>query len=332
MYEQDIEIARHINNLQQQFGWPQRIVTSTGKNAKEKILSCIDLLNGALTMTASVQSTSPVVLRNINRQNVSIDVLMKAARGNGGAHKSYSEIILGLPGDSYERHLQTIKDMVDCCVNELAIVQLMILPDTPMGDPSYIERFGMTTRYRLLVKGFAQVQVGEQRKTVIEHEEICVATAEMPFNDYLRARVADLLVHVFYNNVLSTETFDLFKGKRSSVFEYLRTLIELRKPANLQRVLDRYVQYLHDELFESREAIETFLEQGDVYERLQAGEIGKNATYVYGKEAVEHFDELLQVASEAAQLIGNDDAVRLIENDLRGRYLPGSMPALRQPA
>ncbi len=328
MYPQDVELCTYLRDLQAVYGWPARILTSTGKNQQARILSCVELLNGALVMTASVQSTSPIVLKHVWRQNVSTDVLITAARGNGVGHRSYSEIILALPGDSYQRHLDTIRDMVNCHVHELAIVQLMILPDTPMADPAYQARFGLQTKWRLLTKGFAAVPVGAERRVSVEHEQIGVGTAEMPFSDYLRARVADLLVAVFYNGVCSAETFTAIAAQDVPLFTYVQGVIDAPKPPRLQRVLDDFLAYVGtDELFDSEDAVTQFVATLQTTEQLEAGAIGRNATYYYGRQARAFVDDLIAVAKIAAEPFGEELSARLVY-DLATHLTPASL----QPA
>ena len=39
-----VDLLSDLNQLQETYSWPKRIFTSTGKNQREKILECVDLL------------------------------------------------------------------------------------------------------------------------------------------------------------------------------------------------------------------------------------------------------------------------------------------------
>ena len=315
MYDSDLNLCKFLRRLQEEYGWPKTIGTSTGKNSKERVMKCVKLLNGALTLTASVQSTDPEVLSSINRKNISTEELLSLAHQNGG--RSFSEIILGLPHDSYEKHLKSIKDMMDALINELRIVQLMILPNTPMANFEYKKRFQLDTRWRLLCKGFERVQVVGGYKVAIEYEEICVGTENLTFGDYIQCRIAGLLVSVFYNNIFSVKTMDLFKENNMSIFDaYFYPLIDIKKPKGIRFAIDQYKEELGSELFNSKEGIERFLEQKDVYENLGNGKIGKNLVYYYSEQIRKHTQEILLMVEQVIEEIEPPELKENIKRDV----------------
>jgi len=73
MYDADEEIADFIAHLQERYGWPHYIRTTTGKNRGERIIKIMRKIRGALPMTAAVQSMNPVVFKNIERSNIKLD-------------------------------------------------------------------------------------------------------------------------------------------------------------------------------------------------------------------------------------------------------------------
>ena len=72
MYKQDLEIYARFGEIQKKYGYPKSIITSTGKNVKSRVIEAIKLLNGAISLTASVQSTDAEVLKSIKRENISV--------------------------------------------------------------------------------------------------------------------------------------------------------------------------------------------------------------------------------------------------------------------
>jgi len=315
MYDIDIEISKCLRRLQNKYNWPTDIFASMGKNEKEKILQCVDILGQTLPLTASVQSTDPEILKNINRKNVSSETLISIIKKGSKDQRSYSEIILGLPGDSYERHLKSIKEMIDCHINHIYSHQLKILPNTILSTSEHRERFKTKTKFRLLITGFARVNVRKQLKTAIEHEEICVGTEYMSFKDYLKARVADFIVHSFYNNVFSLKTFEYFRKNNIFAFDYVNEVINLKKPKNIVSIIDRFVQHQKDELFDTVEDIEKFISRPDTYKRVENGEIGINTLYYYSSELKKNADEFIEIEMQAADIVGGKDLVSCAEAD-----------------
>lgn len=319
MYSMDIELCSFLRELQNKYNWPKKIITSTGKNSKERVIRCIELLNGALTLTASVQSTDPEVLANIKRKNISNDALMSLATvgDSGSGHRSFSDIILGLPGDSFSRHLKSIEDMMSAKINELCINQLMVLPDTPMDALEYRQRFQLKTKFRILGKGFERVRVGDSHKNAVECEEICIGTENMNFEDYVNCRIIGLFVNVFYNNIFSPGTYSMLRRENMSAFKYVKTIYNMQKPKGLTEVITRYIKALNDEFFDTREEIESFLEREDTYEKLKNGQIGRNPLYCFLEEVKKYPDEIVEVAYNAAKCAYGDELAKKIVKDTR---------------
>ena len=67
----DTDTANAIADIKEKYNYPHRIISTTGKNNKERIIKSIKSLNGALSLSMSVQSLDQEVLTNIRRQNIS---------------------------------------------------------------------------------------------------------------------------------------------------------------------------------------------------------------------------------------------------------------------
>ncbi len=113
MYERDYEIVEHIAKIQEKQNWPRSVFASTGKNKKERIAQALRKLKGSMSMWMSVQSMDPVVLKEIHRDNISTSQMLSLATVyQEFGLPTFSELILGLPGDSYERHINSISQVL----------------------------------------------------------------------------------------------------------------------------------------------------------------------------------------------------------------------------
>ena len=75
----DIETCNSLVEIQEKYGYPQKILSTTGKNNKERIIESIKRLNGTMALSMSVQSMNQQVLTNIRRPNISVDKMMALA-------------------------------------------------------------------------------------------------------------------------------------------------------------------------------------------------------------------------------------------------------------
>ena len=160
MFNEDISTCKIIANQQKTKGYPKYINVATGKNRKEKVLEAAQILNGALKLAGSVQSLDEDVQDNIKRSNISSESIIEMAlNANKIGANSYSEVILGLPGDSFISHKKTLQTLVDASFNTISMYQLMMLPGTELNTKLTREKFQMKTKYRVLPRCFGYFNV-----------------------------------------------------------------------------------------------------------------------------------------------------------------------------
>jgi radical SAM superfamily enzyme YgiQ (UPF0313 family) len=101
MFKEDVVFSEAVRDIQAEYGFPQYINTSTGKNNKIRVIEVSDNMGGALRIAASVQSLDDDVLSKIARKNISHDEMVGMSQSlQSGKANTYSELILGLPGDT----------------------------------------------------------------------------------------------------------------------------------------------------------------------------------------------------------------------------------------
>ena len=130
MYKQDVETAQYIAEIQNKYGWPKMVRASLGKNRPDRIMQVAKILNGTLEMGAAQQSSDEDILKNIKRSNISVKAygeLLKFMNETNKKAKTSTEFILGIPGDSKEKHFKSLKHGVDNHVNTIRMFQAILL-------------------------------------------------------------------------------------------------------------------------------------------------------------------------------------------------------------
>jgi radical SAM superfamily enzyme YgiQ (UPF0313 family) len=212
MFSQDIQKAETIAEIRARYSWPKRLVVSTGKNQKERVIRVAETLQGALSVAASLQSTDPEVLKGINRSNISIEALRGMVSSARDAEAgTYTELILGLPGDSVDRHRQSLRDVTNAGLGIVRMYQLILLPQTQMSTPQSRQEHDFVTRFRINPRCFGVYDVMGESKTVVEHEEIVIGSRTLTTEEYLDCRQLDLSVEVFHNSGLFAEMAGVFR-------------------------------------------------------------------------------------------------------------------------
>lgn len=278
MYDRDEEIAEYIAFLQDEYGWPHYVRTTTGKNRGERIIKVMRTVRGALPMTAAVQSMNPVVLKNIERSNIKLETYTQiqqeiVAQGM----QSYGELILCLPGETKASFQQGIRDLMNAGVQRISAHQLMLLHGAPLANPESRARFGLETKFRIVARNLGDY-TGEP---VIETEEMVCQTPGISFQEYLELRVFHLLLTIFYYEDNVDEAFQYARQRGIAPFDVIMamsTMLDQAPPA-FRAVLDDFVQESQDELFDTREACLDWAREH--FDELVTGERGGNLLSKY---------------------------------------------------
>ena len=140
MYPKDQEVCSSIQNIQNETNFPRYVKVTSGKNRPDKISEAIKKLGDTTSMTLSVQSLNQQVLANIKRHNISSEKLIALSptlREQG--LQTVSEIILGLPGETYETILDTIRDILRANIDEIYIYTMMLLDGSELNTPKNLD-------------------------------------------------------------------------------------------------------------------------------------------------------------------------------------------------
>jgi hypothetical protein len=280
MYERDVQISEWFGEVQRDYDWPLLIDATTGKNQAQRIIRSLEKVNGALVMYQAVQSLDEDVLANVKRTNISLDTYAEVQmhiRGRG--LRSSSDLILGLPGESLQTHLASIEKLINSWTHRLNNFQAMMLKGSDMETKASREKYGFTTKFRLLPKNFGRYG-GEK---VVGVEEIIVATNTLPFEDYLEARKVHFGIMVFWNSWRFEPILKLAKTMGFTAWEWLQTVIqEMEQQDLLRQLLDRFIEETKGELYDDKESALAAYYDDDNFRQLENDEMGDNLLYRNG--------------------------------------------------
>lgn len=191
IFERDIEIAKALARSKASVGYPVRVSVQNTKNATErayltqKILSDAGLSNG---VALSMQSMDPDTLLSIKRKNISIETYIDLqSRFTRDGVGTYTDIILGLPGETYRSFVSGVDRVIENGQhNRIIFNNLSILPNAEMGSRAYRETHGIETVRTEIINIHGQRE--EMEDDVAEVQDLVVATRAMQRRDWRRAR------------------------------------------------------------------------------------------------------------------------------------------------
>ena len=189
IFASDLQTAHWIAEARARTGWPRNVMVATAKNQKERIVEMSKVLGDALQVGASVQSTDPDVLHKIKRTNISLDAIVKMAKGATDSRTgSFTEIILALPGDTKDKHMKSAFDMLDAGIQDLRLFQFILLPGTEGADTASRHSIRYETGFRALARCFGRYDDLREDVPVAEIQEVCLGNSTMPREDYIACR------------------------------------------------------------------------------------------------------------------------------------------------
>ncbi len=274
MIPRDRKICEALVETQEKFGFPKKVDCSTGKNAKDRIIEAIKILNGALAIKLSVQSTDESVMKNMKRDNISSEQMLALVPAIRESNlPSVTEIIVGLPGDSFATNIKTIKDMMRVDVDQYLVYTLMLLHGSELATPEERKKWGFNTKFRILPRSFAELKNG---KKIMEVEEVVVSSNSLSFDDYVKIRL--LAFSIFVTNQTSYKPIIKFLRQNNvDIFDlFNRPLDDDNLPINLQSIFDKFKASTVNELWDSPEEILENFQDDDQYQKLISEHIGFN--------------------------------------------------------
>lgn len=292
MFPDDIKTAEHIAELRKKTNWPQDVVTATAKMQKKNIIRITEILGDSFQVGASVQSTDELVLKNIKRPNPSNETIAKLAKdGVSKGSTTFTEIILGLPGDTIQAHFQSIKDMMDTGIQDIMTYQFILLPGTEAATNETRSLHGIEPNIRVMPMSFGRYSIYDKKVDIVEYNEVVTASNTLSSDDYVACRDFHLTMAIFNNGNIFDEFQGLVKVANISRFELLASIHQI-VISDDHPLSDIYKRYRADEklnFWKSEAELLKFIEKNNGVEKYLSGEYGENQIYKYRVEAFYYY-------------------------------------------
>ena len=288
MYETDEKIAEKIASLQDQYNFPSSFYAPCGKNNKDRVYRIIQKIRNAAAIV-SVQSTDAQILTNVARQPIKIEEYKGiVSRFHELGIPVETEIITGLPGETRQTHLKTIKDLIYMGMDEIHPFTLMFLEGTELNTTDSQNKHKWQKRYRVLPRNF-----GKYRGLIsFEVEAVGVGSATFSFEDYLYVRGFHGALRVVFNHAFFSEFTAYLKENGVDIFSFCLAFYEdvMRDPGTVGQQFREFLKEAREELWESEAELVEYFSKEENYARLLTGEKGENLLGKYKVITVsEHF-------------------------------------------
>jgi len=152
IFKEDVEIAQHLVNMKEKYGYPNNVFVENAKNNLSRVIEIQRILMaGKLVFMykIAVQNTNAEIKENIERIDIPFDDYLKETLKLKEEFNApvMVESILGLPGDSYIRTLESIDLYYRSTIDMFRSSIWNLLPEAPAYDPAYRKKFKIQTKW-----------------------------------------------------------------------------------------------------------------------------------------------------------------------------------------
>ncbi len=181
-------------------GYPLKFRMCTAKKSDEKIFQIAKMLHDAgmsKGATLSFQSMDETTLNIVKRKNIGLDVFHKLmGRYRQAGIPTYTELIMGMPGETYQSTKTGIDKLIDgqpLDVNIFAYVCGMLL-NSEMSKPEYVAANGIkAVRMPILL-----AHSTPEPESLTEYQEVVVETSTMSNADWKRTYLFYWAIQAFH--------------------------------------------------------------------------------------------------------------------------------------
>jgi radical SAM superfamily enzyme YgiQ (UPF0313 family) len=163
----DVQFAEHVAEIRERTGAPHSISWTGAKNTTKHLVRIMDALTGSgitVSTSLSLQTTDPSTLEIIDRSNISTEHYVKlAADFRRRGYPLQGDLMLGLPGQSFESYRDDLQFMLD---HEILVRSwpVQLLPNSPMNAPEYRDRHAIAVGDDNLVRSTGTFDEEERRR------------------------------------------------------------------------------------------------------------------------------------------------------------------------
>ena len=148
MFERDLEITEYVIKKKLETGYPNIWDVTWAKNNQERIkkIATVDKENDTKLfkgITFALQSLNEKSLKSIDRFNLGEDIVKESMEYYKNLDiPTYSELIWPLPSETLDSLKENVQKLIDLGQRDFLMVHPLVLtPNSPMGQPEYIEKY-----------------------------------------------------------------------------------------------------------------------------------------------------------------------------------------------
>jgi radical SAM superfamily enzyme YgiQ (UPF0313 family) len=231
MLEQDTSIAEALVESKRKTGYPQKFRAAYAKKITERVFSVAKMLADAgmsKGATISFQSLNDEVLEAVARSNIPIGNLNDVfARYNSNDIPTYTELILGLPGETYASFADGLERLLQAGQHYgINVYPCMALKNSEMSRPDYVAEYKLrTVRVPMLLLHGIPPADGE----VLEFYDLVIETKTMSYEDWRKGYRLAWIIQALHCAGLTDKIAIAYKTDTNTYVRFYEALLSMAR-------------------------------------------------------------------------------------------------------
>lgn len=201
IFDRDVDITERMIKVKEKYGYPKKFRAAYAKNSNDRVFQVSKMLNDAgmsKGTTLSFQSMDEHTLEVVKRKNMKVNDFKGLMRRYSDAGiPTYSEMICGLPGETYESWAVGFDKLLSASASaNINCYSCEILPNAGMGDPEYQAKHGIKS-VETPVLFFHASKAKDEPPEVTEHYHIVTSTGSLSPSDWLKSQLLAWSIQAF---------------------------------------------------------------------------------------------------------------------------------------
>jgi hypothetical protein len=309
--DRDSRFAAKIYEGHKKTSFPNFVGVQWNKTRPDRVLKTAKEFKNIAEVGASLQSINDDVLHAIKRKNLTYDQIVqlrKELEEVGLKENVFSELIIGLPNETKESHIEANRKLIDLNY-EVQNYNLHLLPGTEMDNEESRKKYFKKTGWRLFDNSYG-IYDG---KIILEGQEVVLQTNTLSIEDFRYIRFYHFLQQMMWSKRWYYDYLKFLKSYGFHPVSVFNKIIEKCKK-DKGEIGNLYSEFMKDydeaESFDSFKELEKYWQRESNFNRLKEGNYGKlNMLYTF-KLVLNHrkaFNKfLLNISKEYSTSLGLD--------------------------
>jgi len=298
MLDRDIEIAKEIRKTKDKYGYPNKCHMWLSKNTDDRNVEIANILKDMVVPVMAVQSLNDKVLENIKRKNISSETYLKyQQKFKKIGQRTYSDLIVPLPGETIKSHLSALSKLFSYGVDIIQNHNMRLLPGAETNSIATREKFRFKTKYRLIHGDYGNYNFGGDYTKIIEYEESLRSTSSFNESEIFYLRKLHFLIDLFWNLDVYKPILKFLNKNKCDPLKFIMDFLDSsEKSDKLKNFFKKFDVESKEEWFESKDRFLDFWRKDENFEKLENQEYDKmNIKYsiLVLKEYKKDFDNIV---------------------------------------